>query len=278
MTAPGKKFFGAGLASVRIYTCNAAGLPAGNSATVPYDGTLIGGPISVNLDGLIPDPTVISHPGNDTVLQFASFPGVDPASGTLTVSRRDMDTLATLAANSVFTEGEINSIGWGTSKSGQEIDVWLVIYQSGYVAGIEVYGTYVLKCKMYAKPRSMTTRDRSDITYNLTPIVVSSEITGRALNSSDDGATTNTMREYESNNRLHFAFFLGDGAHSSFPLNTALPAADTAAMVVYNNNTIVSAGGYTAKSTTYVHLLAVVPTGSLVAIKYGIAITAVDVD
>jgi len=279
MAAPSKKFFGAGLASVRIYACDATtGLPAATSPITPYDGVLIGGPMSVVLEGVVPDPDIIAHPGNDRVLQYASFPGTAPATGTLTVSRSDLDTLAMLAATNVFTEAEINSVGWGTSSAGSEISVWLVVYQEGYSSGIDTFGTYVFKCKMYAKPRSMVGRDRADITYTLSPIIVSSEITGRTLTTGVDRELTETMREYESNNRVHFSFFLGNATSSSFNLAASYNAASTANMAVYVAGTAVTAGGFTALTISNIHLTTAPANNALVAVKYGLVSTAVDVD
>lgn len=149
MAAPTKKIFSVGLNAARIYAIDQdTGYPDATNATA-YDGFSVGGPVTFTYEP--PDPEVISHPGNNQVLQQDSLPSLDASSGTLEVSRTDVDTIAHLTNTNVNTTlmTNVNSIGWRTNQQGTEPTVAFVTYaQSKTPAGARAWSTYCFASRL----------------------------------------------------------------------------------------------------------------------------------
>lgn len=278
MAAPTKKIFSVGANSARIYELNSSGYLNGTSATTPYDGVLLGGFTTLTLT--YPDPTQVVHPGNNTVLQRDQLPSTDTSTGTLTVSRQDDDTIAIINNTKVVTVGESNVIGWGTNQEGNEPTLTLVAYnQAKDNSGNRVWHTYVMpRVILSAKPQSMQ-REQSDLTYTLTPMRTSKNIGGVALSASTDGFTLTEVFDFQSNNRLHFAAFLGNNSATAFSFAAGLQAANTTGTAVWVNGVLKTGGGtdYTA-ATDKITFGSAPASNAVIIVMYELASSAVDVD
>ena len=221
MAAP-TTIFVAGLNAARIYALS-GDYPTGGTAT-PYDGLVVGGPVSLELT--FGDPTTIIHPGNNIVLQQDVFPTADPTTGVLTVSRLDHATLAFLNNTKVSTVGDLSIHGWGTDQQGNEPTVALVAYQQAKSpAGDRTWHTYVIpRCSIIPKPNSMTNRERADMTYNVSIQNGTQHLTGVDFTVAADGYTSGQVVDILSFHRVHFAQFTSQSNDTGFTYDTLLPA------------------------------------------------------
>jgi len=158
MAAPTKKIFTIGANASRIYRLDqdTGWLDALN--VTAYDGYSVGGHVSFGYEPA--DPEVISHPGNNQVLQQDSLPSLDPSSGELEVSRTDVDTIALLTNTKVNTTlmTNVNSVGWRTNQQGTEPTVAFVTYAQGKLPnGTRGWSTFVFgKSVIIPKPKGMS--------------------------------------------------------------------------------------------------------------------------
>jgi hypothetical protein len=275
MTAPTKKIFAAGLEGCRVYqVTSGTTFPNATSATI-YEGLLLGGPMSLSV---VPfgAPEKIAHPGNNYIQQTSSFKGADPATGTLTGSREDLDLLAALMGVKVYTQQEIHALP--ISAQANPIDVWLkaYAYTGTYSDGVPVCKTYIMFCTMYPNVKDMVTRDRSDVTYELAPISLGVDIAGQALTVANHGVTVNNLMIYESTKRLHVVASLGDNTATDFSFAATRQAAGTTYIVTADGTELTGAAitKATSKFTP-----AVKPTaGVKLVCIYEMADDAVDID
>jgi hypothetical protein len=275
MTAPTKKIFAAGLEGLRIYqVTSGTTFPNATSASI-YEGLLLGGPMTLSVTpfGAIEK---IAHMGNNGVQQTSSFKGADPATGTLTGSREDLDLLAALQGVKVYTQQEIHAMP--VSSQGDPIDVWLkaYAYTGTYSDGVQVCKTYMMYCTIYPNVKDMVLRDKSDVTYDLAPITLGYDIAGQAMTSGNFGVTVNSLMIYESAKRLHVVSFLGDNTATAFSFAATRQAASTTYIVTEDGTELTGADivKLTDKFTP-----AVKPTaGKKLVCIYGLADDAVDVD
>lgn len=223
MTAPAKNFFTAGLNAGRFYKLS-GDYPTGGTDSVPYDGLAIGGPISLELT--FGDPQTVIHRGNNTVLQQDTFPTADSTTGVLSVSRHDLDTLAFLTAGKVATVGDLNMIGWGTDQAGSEPTIAGLFYQQAKLpTGSRVWHTYIIpRMTAIPKPVSMTSREVSEMTFNIGVQYGTQHLTGVDFSIATDGFTSAQMISIESNHRIHIAQWTATGSQTVFTLDTDLPA------------------------------------------------------
>ncbi len=271
MAAPTQKIFTVGLNSARIYALNSSGTPAATNATV-YDGILVGGPTGFSLT--TPKPTKIAHPGNNSILQYDILPGLDVSEGTLTVSRQDNATIALLSNTKVHsignTTGEMSVLGWMTSQQSTEPTVLLTVYdQAKDNAGNRVWHTYVMpRTIIYPSAKGMS-RERSDMTYDVQPSIVTAYPNGIAFNASDNGFTSAQILDFQSAHRLHIAAWVTTATETEYVFNTALPAYITGGVgMVVTKNGVLMTYGATADATHYV--------ATTTKITFGAALTNAD--
>lgn len=275
MTAPTKKIFAAGLEGVRIYQIT-SGTTFPNATTAAiYEGILIGGPMTLSVTPF-GAPERVAHMGNNGVQQTSTFKGADPATGTLTGSREDLDLLAPLMGVKVYTQQEIHAMP--ISAQGDPIDVWLkaYAYTGTYSEGAQVCKTYIMFCTIYPNVKDMVLRDKSDITYDLSPITLTADIAGQALSATNHGVTTDNTMIYVSAKRLHVVSFLGDNSATEF----AFPATRLAANATYivTKNGVELTGADITKATTKFTPAVKPGAGDKLVCIYGLADDAVDVD
>ncbi len=280
MTAPTKKIFAVGFNAARLYSLNDSGYVAATTSTY-YDGTMVGGPVALSLE--FPDPQSIVHPGNNTVLQRDVLPSQDVSSGTLEVSRTDHDTIAMLTNTRVNTIGEANSILWNSNQAGNEPTVGLLAYAQGKLTtGVRGWITYMLRCVIIPKIKGLQ-RDQANASYFVQPQVSTSHLVGNAFSTASDGATTAEVVEYESNYRLHLTGFKAAASQTVFTFDTALPAVNTAGMVVNRNGSQLTASAG-ASNIFFTASVGAVTLGSgaaandLITVMYELDNTAVDYD
>jgi hypothetical protein len=271
MAAP-TQIFVAGMNAARIYALS-GDYPTGGTAT-PYDGLVVGGPVSLELT--FGDPTTIIHPGNNIVLQQDVFPTADPTTGVLTVSRLDHATLAFLMNTKAPAIGNLSMIGWGTDQQGNEPTVALLAYQQAKTpSGDRAWHTYVIpRCVIIPKPSSLMNRDRSDMVYNVSVQNSTQHLTGVDFSVSVDGYTSGQMVDIQSYHRVHFAQFTSVSNATVFTFDTLLPAyADAVAKVSINGAAYCTEGAgadvqHAVSTKTNVTIGAATTTGDKVVVMY----------
>jgi len=286
MTAPTKKIFTVGLNAARIYNLDqSTGYIKAANATV-YNGYSVGGPITFTYEPA--DPEVISHPGNNQVLQQDSLPSLDPSNGKLEVSRTDADTIALLTNtkvnNTLMTN--VNSLGWRTNQQGTEPTVAFVTYaQAKTNAGVRAWSTFVFaKSVITPKPKGQS-REQQNHQYFVLPQFSTSHLVGVAYSANDDGFTSTEVNEYQSNYRLNFAAWKTTSVETEYTFDANLQYSGNAGtgIVVTKNGTKMTYG-VTADSTHYVATAskitfgAALTNGDIVMAMYELADSAVDVD
>jgi hypothetical protein len=277
MTAPNSNFFAAGLNAGRIYQLS-GDYPTGGTDTVPYDGLNIGGPINFTMT--VGDPGNVTHPGNNTVLQQDTFPTTDPTTATLTMSRHDTATVAILTGIKVATVGDIKMLGWQTDKAGTEPTVAGIFYsQAKDPSGNRVWHTRVIP-RMVAVPKSgnMASRERAEVTYNITPQNGTQHLTGVDFTVAQDGYTSAQYVDLISNHRVHFAQWTAAAAQTVFTLDTDLPAYAAGVIKVSVNGaaylTEGAGAGNVVSTTTGFTLGSALTGGEIVVAMYEIDDTA----
>ena len=286
MTAPTKKIFSVGLNAARIYRLDQdSGLVDPTNATA-YDGFSVGGPVTFTYEP--PDPEVISHPGNNQVLQQDSLPSLEASSGTLEVSRTDMDTIAHLTNTKVNSTlmTNVNSVGWRTNQQGTEPTVAFMTYaQAKTPAGVRAWSTYVFSKSIITPKAKGQAREQGNHSYNVLPQFASTHLVGVAYSVADDGFTSTEVNEYQSNYRLHIAAWKTTNVEAEYNFAAALKytAAAGDGIVVTKNGAKMTYGA-TADATHYVAdadgitFGAALTNGDIVIAMYELADTAVDVE
>lgn len=286
MAAPTKKIFSVGLNAARIYALDQdTGWIDATNATA-YDGYSVGGPVTFTYEP--PDPEVISHPGNNQVLQQDSLPSLDASSGTLEVSRTDADTIAHLTNTNVNTTlmTNVNSIGWRTNQQGTEPTVAFVTYaQSKTPAGARAWSTYCFaKSVITPKPKGQS-REQGNHSYFILPQFSTAHLVGVSYNITDDGFTSTEVNEYQSNYRLHIAAWKTTSTESAYDFASTLKYTNNgSAGIVVTKNGVKMTYGATADTTHYtadadgITFGASLTNGDIVMAMYELADSAVDVE
>ena len=286
MAAPVKKVFSVGANAARIYRLDQdSGWVDPTNATA-YDGLSVGGLVAFVYDP--PSPDVISHPGNNQVLQQDSLPSLEASSGSLDVSRTDFDTIALLTNtkvnNTLMTN--INSVGWRTNQQGTEPTVALLSYAQGKTpAGVRCWSTFVFaKTMITPKPKGQS-RDQQNHSYFVLPQFTTSHIVGVAYSLTDDGFTSTEVNEYQSNYRMHIAAWKTTNVEAEYNFAATLKYTDAAgAGIAVTKNGVKMTYGTTADATHYVAdadgitFGAALTNGDIIVAMYELADTAIDVD
>jgi hypothetical protein len=242
MAAPSKKAFGVGLNGAYIIPLTTAGYPAATATTV-YEGLSVGGPAS--LEVTIPDPAQIVHIGNNQVLQRDQLPSTDTSSAVLTVSREDLDTLASITGVKVQTVGELSMLPVNTSQQGLEPTVGFYAYQQlKDENGNRRWATWIFPKVVISPKFGSLSREARTLTYNITPSATKKTIAGTALTVTDNGCVSAEFMVYQSNYRLGVVAWLGDNSAVDFDFPAARQAAVASAdnIRVYVNGTLQTSG------------------------------------
>lgn len=285
MAAPTKKIFTVGLNAARIYELDQDDGTIASSNATAYDGLSVGGPVLFTYEP--PDPESIAHPGNNQVLQRDVLPSLEASSGSLEVSRSDVDTIAALTNVNVFNPvADINSIAWQTNQQGTEPTVGLLVYaQAKTAAGLRAWSTFVFpKAVIIPKPKGMS-REQANHAYFVQPQSAAKHVYGVALNATDDGCTSAEVIEYQSNYRLHVAGWTTTSTETDYNFASGLKYTNngSAGIIVTKNGTKMTYGA-TADATHYtadadgITFGAALTNGDKVVALYELADTAVDVE
>lgn len=285
MAAPTKKIFTVGLNAARIYELDQDDGTIASSNATAYDGLSVGGPVLFTYEP--PDPESIAHPGNNQVLQRDVLPSLEASSGSLEVSRSDVDTIAALTNVNVFNPvTDINSIAWQTNQQGTEPTVGLLVYaQAKTAAGLRAWSTFVFpKAVIIPKPKGMS-REQANHAYFVQPQSAAKHVYGVALNATDDGCTSAEVIEYQSNYRLHVAGWTTTSTETDYNFASGLKYTNNgSAGIIVTKNGVKMTYGATADATHYtadadgITFGAALTNGDKVVALYELADTAVDVE
>jgi hypothetical protein len=285
MAAPTTKIFTVGLNAARIYKLDQdTGYPLATNASA-YDGFSVGGPAAFSYEPA--DPEVISHPGNNQVLQQDSLPSLDASSGTLEVSRTDYATIAHLQNIKVNTLAtDINSIGWRTNQQGNEPTVAFLSYAQGKLPnGVRGWSTYIFsKAIITPKPKGQS-REQQNQNYFVLPQFATSHLVGTPFSVANDGFTSSEVVEYQSNYRLHVAAWKVTATETALDFSASLKyTANAGAGIVVCKNGVQMTYGATADAVHYtadadgITFGAALTNGDIVTAMYELAEDAVDIE
>lgn len=245
MTVVSGKMLGVGTRYVSFYALNAAGRPAGNSPTVSYTGIQAEGGKALTLT--VPEPRKISHSGDDRLQAVDILPPLEASSGELKIAKSMLALQALLAGTLVYTMDESEQMVHATDQQGFEPLVGMMLYQQALdaagVAGIQGSRRWrsllLPKCKAILAPKG-SDDNASEITYRLTPFIVSAYLWGAAFTLVNEGATQGQIVERMTEGQPFIDSWLADGIATTFTFTkTALSAAKVS---VYDNGVKVVAG------------------------------------
>lgn len=188
-----------GLRKVTVFGLDANGRPAATS-TSAYEGVTIAG--AKAFDANFPDPRQIEHTGDDYLIARDVLPPLTGSTITVNAAKSNFDVHALLTGTNKISVGEAAEIGHLTSKQGFESQVGLMFWQQAVdssgtsVEGLRRWRVIVLpKAFAIPKPQGMG-ENPIDVSYNVTPQIVTQRLWGATLVLGTDGYTTAQAFEY----------------------------------------------------------------------------------
>lgn len=258
-----------GLRYVVAYALNANGRIAGTSASVAYAGVQFEGAKAYTLTQ--PEPRQFNHSGDDRLLDRDVLPPLEGSGGQLKVAKTNDVLDALLSGVTQGFTGEASRLPLMTDKQGSEPQVGLLMYQqsldaaSGATRGLRRWKAYLVPRAVCIPINPGMEENPAETTYNLTAYVSSTELTGRALTTVDDGATETQMVRYMAEGKPTIIAYLGNGSTTVFALVGT--AKSTAKIAVYKNGVEVTGAAIT-KTTTQVTFTAAPASNDDVTIFY----------
>lgn len=230
-TVSGKQF-GVGARYCCLYQLNESGSPAATSETTAYAGSQLVGLKAFDLT--IPEPTKITHMGDDRPLQIDYLPPTEAASGEIRVGRDDQEILALVQGISRVVIGESSLIGLATSEMGNEPQVGLLMYQQSLdEAGVRNWRWFLIpRATLYAAPGGFS-ETAAEHRFTVSPAVVSKHLWETAFSLTTEGFVEAQILSGQSRYRPAIAAWLAATGSTSFALPVDSPAANTTKMVVW---------------------------------------------
>lgn len=216
MAAESGKMLAVGLRHVQLFELNDDGYPNATS-TSAYEGNQMVG--AKAFDVSVPGANLISHKGDDRVLQVDLLPPGEQVSATLRTSRNDFDVYAILTGTTEVTLGEAKMIGVGTDQQGFEPQVGLMCYQQALDdSGERCWRAFLFpRARIFPQPGGMS-ETPPEHSFTVAPQVVSKHLWGLAFASGTEGFTTAQMLELHCEGKPKIAAFKTDGVETEYSL------------------------------------------------------------
>lgn len=248
MSAPSKTSVGVGFRNATLFALDANGYPAAAPGGLAYEGIRATGAKVLTIND--PAYRVISHTGDDRVLQIDQLPATEGASAELHLGRHNDDLEAAISGLKAFVVGEMNMLGAGvTDRSGFEPTVGLMGYsQAQDEGGNRVWSVRIFPKCTIAKHVTGFSDSPEDLTYNVVPALCTRHLWGVAFNLATEGATQLQVVRATSQYQPKLVAFLGDAAQLIFLFPAAAQAAATGKIAVFKNGVAVTSG--ITKATT----------------------------
>ena len=241
MSAPTERTLNYGLRYACVFELNTNGTPKASNTTA-YEGSQFQGSTAFEMN--VPDARKITGLGEDGITQVVFLPPTEGADGRLNVEAGDPTLAAMLDGTKVATVGEASLIGIGTDKQGFEPQVGLMLYQAarGLLTGKTYWHTYIIPSAQVVRKGAGMNAEKAVTVYQIAPNRVSKHIWGTAFSNATEGYTSGQVIEAWSNYPLRLASFVADGIAVDFSFPAGTPAVQTDGIVVWKNDTLVSAG------------------------------------
>lgn len=248
MSAPSLKRSSVGFRSATIYALDVNGYPAAAAGGLAYEGLSAAGAKTLEVND--PAYRVISHTGDDRVMQIDQLPATEGASATLHLGRLDDALEAAVSGLKSFVVGEMNMLGAGvTDISGFEPTIGILAYQQSLdEAGNRRWNTVIFPRATVAKHQSGMSDAPVDLTYSVVPALCSKHLWGTAFATATEGATQLQIVRAVSQYKPKLVAFLGDASQLIFLFPATAQAVATGKIAVWKNGVLITSG--ITKATT----------------------------
>jgi hypothetical protein len=235
------KVSGAGFRNLRVYALNSDGF-----GVVPtpgedgYDGFRVA--LAKALTLTVPDPTIISHTGDDRVGAVDLLPPTEAVTGEIRTGRTDLTLDALLTNTKVRALEEMQAGVMGTDQQGMEPDIAILGYRQSVDAD-EVstnkgqrnwLWVLLTKALIFPKWGPFEEGGADENTYTLQPRVFNKYPWGLPFTLANDGCLEAQIIRGISRYRPHLAYWEGEGAETAFLFSTGFKAAAADRVKVYH--------------------------------------------
>ncbi len=219
---------GIGLRHVRVAlrdTDGAIAVPAGTPFDEAYPGLRISGALSLAIT--VPESQRITARGDDRAYYTFVLPPTEVPTGSLSVSKANLDVIALLTGTNNFGSGTTKKIAFATDEQGDEPEVVLWGMQRGIDAedgsvtfGQKVWRTYILlNALATVQPNTMEDSAVSNFVYSLVANDATVDENGHTFTAGHEGFTKASYIMVVSLGKYMLDAFLGDGVHRAFNLS-----------------------------------------------------------
>jgi hypothetical protein len=267
MTAPGAERRGVGFRKITLFALDSSGDVA-VSGTTAYEGVAVNGAKTLTLEE--PESRVITHVGDDRVLDVDSLPPQEGMSGELTISGADDDIDDLVTDRISVSVGNNRLMGMGTDVDGNENQVGLLAYrQTLDASGNRKWESRIIpKCLLI--PRASGFDDTPEVSkFSVRPQMSSQHLWGTDFVSGTEGFTKAQVLRMVSNYQPKLVGFEGDGTTVAFVLPVAAPAVSSDEIAVWVAG-VLQTTGVTA-ATTQITFAATPASGAVIVVLYGVA-------
>lgn len=219
---------GIGLRHVRVAlrdTDGAIAIPSGTPHDEAYAGLQISGALGLAL--AVPEPQRITARGDDRAYYTFVLPPTEVPTGTLRVSKTNIDVVALLTGTKTFGSGTTKKIAFATDEQGDEPEVVLWGMQRGIDSqpgsttfGQKVWRTYILlNALATVQPAPMEDSSVGEFAYSLVANDATVDENGHTFTTTDEGFTAASFIMVVTLGKYMLDAFEGDGSHRSFILS-----------------------------------------------------------
>ena len=219
---------GIGLRHVRVAERDTDGtikIPSGTPHNEAYPGLRISGALGLNI--AVPEAQRITARGDDRAYYTFVLPPTEVPSGSLRVSKINIDVIALLTGTKTFGSGTTKKIAFATDKQGDEPEIVLWGMQRGIDSqpgsttfGQKVWRTYIfLNALATVQPSPMEDSSVGEFVYSLVANDSTVDENGHTLTVGDEGFTAASFIMVVSLGKYMLDAFEGDGVHRSFILS-----------------------------------------------------------
>jgi len=266
MSAPGAERRGVGFRKLTLFVLDNDG-DIQPSSTTAYEGVAVVGSKTLTLDA--PESRVITHTGDDRVLDVDSLPPVEAMTGELQISGVDDDIDDLVTDRISVSIGNNRLMGMGTDVDGNENQVAMLAYRQTLDAnGARKWESRIIpKCLIIPRPSGFD--DTAEVhRYAIRPQMSSKHIWGTSFVALTEGFTRAQVLRMVSNYQPKLVGFVASGGETDYTLPTASPAVSSDEIQVWVDGTLQTTG--ITKATTQIQFAATPATDAVIIALYGV--------
>jgi hypothetical protein len=218
------------------------------SGSIPYYGIKHSGAKVLTIND--PIPRIIPHIGDDGVFSVQVLPATEVMSGELQMDKTNdiVDVILSGGVKSVSI-GESNVFLQSTNKRGYEYQVGAIAFSAAQDTdpNSATFGATLWDWRMYPKTlvflRESGYQAEANLRpYSFTPMFCTAYLWGTAFTEATEGATRSQLIRGVSQGKPTMVSFLGDGATTAFPFDSAQPALSAAKVTVWVDGVLKTTG------------------------------------